>query len=206
MRSGTVLVAFASAVVAVVGWQVWSTQEAAETLGLATSEDVVAFDDVAAAHFTALAVDRSEGGVSERPILVRLRVVGQAPDLADAEAWLAENAGVLVARSDAGAPVVFVEGDLATKRGAEALGATVPRGIAIETRQADLVPCVFAHEVLHFLGLHHVDDEADLMHPRCEADKPERATLSADAQDELRRVESIHAITLTGRVAWAERV
>ena len=100
----------------------------------------------------------------------------------------------------------FVAADLATQRGPEALGATIPRGIAIETRRPELVPCVFAHEVLHFLGIHHVDEQDDLMHPRCQEDKPEAATLSDAARDEIDRLESIRAITLGGTRTWAERL
>ncbi|HLE98232.1 MAG TPA: matrixin family metalloprotease [Candidatus Thermoplasmatota archaeon] len=165
---------------------------------------IVAFDDIEARYFHAITVDRERGETSTRPLIVRLAMSGPIPDTGEAERWLRDHANVLIVRSPDGAPVVFTDQDLATDRGNAAVGATVPRGVAIETRDASLLPCVFAHEILHLLGLHHVEDEGDIMAARCDEDKPGDAAF-AD-KEKLDRLRSVRAFTLTGRVTWAERL
>lgn len=204
-RGIALLAATLAVVLASFPW--WSDAVASETLGSLSADGspTVAFDDIASREFDALAVDRNEGPPSDRALVVRVDLRGPVPDLRAPEAWLEENGGIRVVHDPDGVPVVFVDADLTTERGAEALGAAIPRGIAIEVRDPALVPCVYAHELLHFLGLHHVDDPDDLMFARCGADKPDGATLGRESLDELGRLRSIEALSLTGRDVWAER-
>lgn len=206
METRVLALVTAALAVAVAAFPWVSDAVASETLGAHTADGpTISFDEISSREFRALAVDRTHSAPSDRPVLVRVDLRGAVPDVRAPEAWLEEHAGIRIVHDPDGVPVVFVDADLTTDRGAAALGATIPRGIAIEVRDESLVPCVYAHELLHFLGLHHVEDPEDLMFARCDAGKPDRATLSPEALDELGRLDRIEALSLTGRDVWAER-
>lgn len=167
----------------------------------------VRFDDIRRDEFTAVAVQRSYAEPSPEPLVVRIHLVGDAAD-ADwtaARAWLARNANVRIAQDARGAPLYLTEENLIATSGPSALGATVRSGMVVEMRDPGISPCVLAHEVLHFLGLHHVEDPDNLMYSRCAAGKLASATLDDDQRDELARLSSITAVTPAGLVTWAAR-
>lgn len=167
----------------------------------------VRFDDIRRENFSALAVQRSYEEASGKPLVVRLNVIGDAAD-ADwsvAREWLAGNANVRIRVDDAGAPLYLTRDNLIATSGPSALGATVRSGMVVEMRDRDVSPCVLAHEVLHFLGLHHVDEAKNLMYARCAPGKLSTASLNADQKSELARLEAITAVTPLGLVTWASR-
>lgn len=167
----------------------------------------VRFDDIRREEFSALAVQRSYGEPDARPLVVRVDVIGDASD-ADwtrAAQWLSTRANVRLVDDARGAPLYLTRENLIATSGPSALGATVRSGMVVEMRDPDVSPCVLAHEVLHFLGLHHVDDPKNLMYSRCASGKLATATLDADQRDELARLSTITAVTPAGLVTWAAR-
>lgn len=178
------------------------------SLGAPAHRDEVPFDAVKREHFDAIAVARNDDArASAAPLVVRVHVVGDASDadIAQAEAWLRAHANVILVRDSAGAPLFLTTQDLSATSGRSTLGATLPSGMAAEVGDPRLAPCVVAHEALHFLGLKHVNDRANLMHPQCTRDKLDTAILTASQRAQLDELTSIVATTPRGVQTWAAR-
>lgn len=169
--------------------------------------DEIPFSHVEREHFTALAVLREQGPATDAPLVLRLNIVGDASDASidDALAWLREHAGVHVVRDPNGAPLFLTTGDLTATSGRSTLGATVRAGMAAEVSDERIGPCVVAHEILHFVGLKHVDEKSNIMYPHCLRDALEKATLDDDQRAQLAQVDGIRATTMRGVVVWASR-
>lgn len=167
----------------------------------------IAFSMVEHNHFDALAVDADRAGPSASPLVVRVHRVGDAADadLSAPLAWLREHANVEVVDDPAGAPLFLTRGDLAATSGRSTLGATVPTGMAVEVSNRGVGACVLAHEMLHFLGLGHVDDEDNIMYRHCSADMLERATLDEGQRERLDTMSVLRATTPRGVQTWASR-
>lgn len=178
------------------------------SLGQPFHRDEVPFESVEREHFDAIAVVRQRGAVDDGPLVVRVNVVGDAADadLSPAEAWLRENANVVLQRDPRGAPLFLTHGDLSATSGRSTLGATVADGMAVEATNAKLTNCVVAHEVLHFVGLPHVKDERNMMHPQCTTTRLANAGLTEAQVARVDGVDSIRATTPRGVVEWAYRV
>ncbi|HWH08174.1 MAG TPA: matrixin family metalloprotease [Candidatus Thermoplasmatota archaeon] len=177
------------------------------SLGQPFHRDEVPFESVEREHFDAIAVVRERGPADDAPLRVRVAIVGDATDadLAPAEAWLREHANVVLVRDPRGAPLFLTHGDLSATSGRSTLGATVAEGMAVEATNPKLTNCVVAHEVLHFVGLPHVKDERNMMHPQCTTTRLANAGLTDDQRERLDRVEAIRATTPRGVLTWAER-
>ena len=167
----------------------------------------VPFSSVEREHFDAVGVVLERDAPSPRPLVVHVHIVGDATeaDLGQAFAWLRTEANVHVEERADGAPLFLTAGDLAATSGRGTLGATVPEGMAIEMRDPRIAPCVVAHEVLHFVGLKHVDDKDNIMYPHCSRDFLERATIDDWQLDHLATLREIVATTPSGVHVWAER-
>ena len=176
-------------------------------LGMPYLRDEVPFESVERAHFDALAVQRSTGDAHDEPLVLRLNVVGDASQaqLDTAFAWLLTHANVKVVRDPHGAPLFVTYGDLAATSGRATLGATVKSGMAVEFSDARLASCVTVHEILHFLGLKHVDDAKNIMYPHCSKSQLARAQLDDWQRDRIDSVRMIQATTPRGVQTWAER-
>lgn len=173
-----------------------------------SSESVLNFADVAGRHFHALKVNREYGEPAPGLLTVYVEPIGDArnADLTDATTWLAENLGVSLVARDGGLPLYLTNRDLVGSQGNDALGATVPTGMVVEARAKSLLGCAVAHEVGHALGLKHNADRKDIMATRCDFGKLDWATASDGERDEIARLQRIDALTVTGRVVWAERL
>ena len=177
------------------------------SLGQPFHRDEVPFESVEREHFDAIAVVRERGPADDAPLVVRVNVLGDGADadLSLAEEWLRENANVVLQRDPRGAPLFLTHGDLSATSGRSTLGATVAEGMAVEATNPRLTSCVVAHEVLHFVGLPHVKDERNIMHPQCTATRLANAGLTDAQRDRIDGVESIRATTPRGVVEWASR-
>lgn len=179
----------------------------AGALGAPFHRDEVPFEVVARDHFDAFAVSPQKGDVDSSPIVLRVHVVGDASD-ADTSAafdWLAKNANVRVILSDEGAPLFLTRGDLAATSGRATLGATISTGIAAEVGDARIGPCVVAHEILHLLGLGHVDDPDNIMYPHCTPNMLQHAHLDAAQLQKLASLDGLKATTPRGVEQWVTR-
>lgn len=176
-------------------------------LGDPWPQDQIAFRQVQNLHFDAFAVNPVEGATSGAPLVVRVKLLGDGADadLREPFAWLLEHANVRVVPSDQGAPLFLTRGDLAATSGRATLGATVDTGMAVEVRRQDVGACVATHELLHFLGLGHVDDPDNIMYRHCSGDMLERATLEPWQKARLDAVSLIRATTPRGVETWAVR-
>lgn len=167
----------------------------------------VAFSTIERQEFDALGVVHEREAPSEAPLTVRVNVIGDAADadLAEAFAWLKEHANILAVRDARGAPLYLTSGDLAATSGRGTLGATVPEGMAVEMRDPRVSPCVIAHEMLHFVGLKHVQDKSNIMYPHCSKDFLDDAVITDKQLDQLSTLDTIRATTTSGVVVWASR-
>lgn len=167
----------------------------------------VPFSAVERTSFDALAVLHEREAPSDAPLIVHVNIVGDAPDadVAEAFAWLRENANVVIERDPNGAPLYLTRGDLAATSGRGTLGATVPEGMAVEVRDPRIAPCVIAHELLHFVGLKHVQDKSNIMYPHCSRDFLEHAEITQKQLDQLATLDVIRATTPAGVEVWASR-
>lgn len=167
----------------------------------------VPFESVEREHFDAVGVVHERGQASAAPLVLRLHIVGDATDasIATAADWLRENANIELVRDPAGAPLFLTRGDLAATSGRGTLGATVPEGMAVEVDDERVSPCVVAHEVLHFVGLKHVQDRENIMYAHCSKDFLERATIEAWQVERVAGLEAIRATTPAGVQTWAAR-
>jgi len=169
----------------------------------------VPFSAVERLHFNALAVltERGSADASSAPLVVRLNVIGDASDgdVEEAFRWLREHANIVVVHDPNGAPLYLTAGDLAATSGRGTLGATVPKGMAVEMRDPRVWPCVVAHEVLHFVGLKHVDDRSNIMYPHCSRDFLQKAQIDDGQLAQLAAVKAIRATTPSGVQTWASR-
>lgn len=167
----------------------------------------VPFSAVERSHFDALAVLHEREAPTDAPLTVRVHIVGDAPDadVAEAFAWLREHANVIVVRDENGVPLFLTRGDLAATSGRGTLGATVPEGMAVEVRDPRIAPCVIAHEVLHFVGLKHVQDKENIMYPHCSRDFLDSAEINAKQLGQLATLDVIRATTPSGVQVWASR-
>lgn len=178
------------------------------SLGDPFPPDVVAFDAVAREHFDAMTVSR---GITDSPLLgvlvVRVRLMGDGADAdtSRASTWLLETARIRLEASAEGAPLYLTREDLAATSGRATLGATLPRGMAVEVGNAGVAPCVLAHEVLHLVGLKHVPDRRNIMQPHCSGGFLDRAHFDEDQYGAVARVERISALTPRGVETWANR-
>lgn len=169
--------------------------------------DEIPFASVEREHFQALGVVHERGDGADAPLLVRVNIVGDATD-ADVEnafAWLRDRAGIVVVEDPAGVPLFLTRGDLAATSGRGTLGATVPQGMAAEVRDPRIGACVVTHEMLHFVGLKHVDDKDNIMYPHCSRDLLDRATLDDWQLAQLAGLDGIRATTPSGVHMWASR-
>lgn len=169
--------------------------------------DEVPFVGVEREHFDAVGVVLERGAPTDAPLVVRVHLVGDATDadLDRAFAWLRTHANLIVIEDPDGVPLFLTEGDLAATSGRGTLGATVPEGMAAEVRDMRVGSCVVAHEVLHFVGLKHVDDSGNIMYPHCSRDFLDHATLDAWQLDRLATLDAIRATTPGGVHVWASR-
>ena len=137
---------------------------------------------------------------------VRVNLTGDAADADISEAidWLADKANVKVVPDSSGVPLYLTYKDLVATSGSSALGATVRSGMVVEVGRS--LQCVVAHELLHFLGLHHIGDEKNIMYARCSFGKLRHADLSEEQRSEIDRLGAIYAM-MPGRgiVTWAVR-
>lgn len=178
------------------------------SLGDPYSPDIVAFDAVAREHFDAMTVSRER---ADSPLLgvlvVRVRLMGDGADadISRASSWLLETARIRLEESAEGAPLYLTREDLAATSGRATLGATLPRGMAVEVGNEDVSPCVLAHEVLHLVGLKHVADRRNIMQPHCSGGFLDRAHFGEDQFGVVARVERISALTPRGVETWATR-
>lgn len=176
-------------------------------LGAPYPQGQVAFDAVKHDHFDALAVDADRGARSPDPLVVRVHRLGDAADadLSVPLAWLLEHANVQVVDDPRGVPLFLTRGDLAATSGRATLGATLPSGMAVEVAREDVGGCVLAHEMLHFLGLGHVDDARNIMYRHCSGDMLERARLDPGQRARLDTLSVLRALTPRGVETWASR-
>ena len=167
----------------------------------------IAFDVVKHDHFDAFAVDADRGAPSPAPVVVRVHRLGDAADadLSIPVAWLLEHANVRVVDDARGVPLFLTRGDLAATSGRATLGATLPGGMAVEMGKEDVGACVMTHELLHFLGLGHVDDPRNIMYRHCSGDMLERAHLDEGQRARLDALSVIRATTPRGVETWASR-
>lgn len=177
------------------------------SLGDPTPGGFIRFDDIRRASFSALAVQRHHDGPEGGVLAVRVNVMGDAEnaDISEASDWLERELGVRIVRDPRGVPLYLTNHNLIAVSGAGAIGATVRSGMAVEMLDARLAPCVVAHEVLHFLGLHHVSDKANIMYARCSAGKLSEAALEDWQREHVASLKSVVAVTPGGIVTWAVR-
>lgn len=170
-------------------------------------ENEVPFEVVEREHFDAVGVVLERGTASDGILVLRVNVVGDAPDASIEEAadWLLEHAGIRLVRDPDGAPLFLTRGDLAATSGRGTLGATVPEGMAIEVDDPRVSPCVVAHEVLHFVGLKHVKDRGNIMYSHCSKDFLQEAHLEDWQRERIATLDAIRATTPSGVELWAER-
>ena len=167
----------------------------------------VPFSAVERAHFDAVAVLHEREAADDDPLEVRVNIVGDASDadLKEAFDWLREHANIIVVRDGDGAPLYLTRGDLAATSGRGTLGATVPEGMAVEVRDPRIFPCVVAHELLHFVGLKHVNSKTNIMYPHCSRDFLQHAEITQKQLDQLATLDTIRATTPGGVEVWASR-
>lgn len=136
-----------------------------------------------------------------------MHIVGDASDasIEEATAWLREHAGISVVHDPDGAPLFLTNGDLAATSGRGTLGATVPKGMAVEVDDPLVARCVVAHEILHFVGLKHVKDPDNIMYKHCSRDFLDRAVIEDWQLDQIATLGAIRATTPTGVHTWASR-
>lgn len=177
-------------------------------LGAPFDHDEIPFEAIQRAHFDALSVQHGHGAPHETPLLVRLNLLGDSDDasVAKAFAWLEEHANVVVEVDRAGGPLYLTASDLSATSGRATLGATLRTGMAAEVRNPNVAPCVIAHEILHFLGLKHVEDSGNIMHGNCGANKLDHATMSPEQRHAIDSLGEIRAVTPRGTQVWAERL
>lgn len=176
-------------------------------LGAPYPHGQVAFDQVRHEHFDALAVAAERGAPSQAPLVVRVHRLGDAADadLSVPLAWLRDHANVRVVDDPRGAPLYLTRGDLAATSGRATLGATLDEGMAVEMGRPDVGGCVLAHEMLHFLGLGHVDDARNIMYRHCTGDMLETARLDPWQREMVDGLSVLRATTPRGVVTWASR-
>lgn len=169
--------------------------------------DEVAFASIERSHFSALGVIVERGTPDDAPLVLRLNILGDAPEDAvdEAAAWLAAHANIALTRDPRGAPLFLTTGDLAATSGRGTLGATVSRGMAVEVRDPRIAPCVVAHEILHFVGLKHVPDRTNIMYLHCSKDFLSTAQLEDWQIESIAQVSGIRATTPGGIDSWASR-
>lgn len=179
----------------------------AGALGAPFPKDEVPFDVVQRQNFDAFAVHDDHAAASQAPIVVHARFMGDAADmdLTDAYAWLRANANVVVVPDEHGAPFYLTSGDLSATSGRATLGATLPSGMAIEMANPQTGQCVAAHEMLHFLGLGHVDDADNIMFPHCTPSMLVHAHLEPWQKAKLDTLTTIKATTPRGVETWVTR-
>lgn len=167
----------------------------------------VPFSVVEREHFRALAVSPTRSAPSDEPLVVHVNLVGDGADedLSKPIAWLEENANVIVVPDPRGVPLFLTRADLAATSGRQTLGATIPSGMAAEVDVPAIGDCVVAHEILHFIGLRHVNDRANIMYQHCSRGFLDRAELNDAQRDQIARVDRIVATTPSGVQVWAER-
>jgi len=179
----------------------------AGALGAPFHRDEVPFETVERDHFDAIAVNPDKGPISAAPIDLRVHLLGDGADadLTTAFRWLADHANVRVTASDEGAPLFLTRGDLAATSGRATLGATVSSGIAAEVGDPGVDECVVAHEILHLLGLGHVDDPSNIMYPHCTPGMLDHAKLEPWQVARLQTLQDIQATTPRGVETWVSR-
>lgn len=176
-------------------------------LGAPFAPDEVPFEAVRREHFDALTVEHVSGDLHKDPLVLRVQLIGDPGDsaLVKTRAWLLEHVNVAVVESPNGAPLFLTSQDLSATSGRATLGATLRTGMAVEVANPDVAPCVLTHEILHFLGLHHVEDRHNIMSPHCTPKMLESATISPWQVEHVGRLEQIRAATPRGPVVWASR-
>jgi hypothetical protein len=179
----------------------------AGALGAPFHRDEVPFESVERNHFDAIAVNPDQGPPSQAPLDLRVHVLGDGADadLSPAFRWLTQHANVRVTQAGDGAPLFLTRGDLSATSGRATLGATISSGVAAEVGDARIGPCVVAHEILHLLGLGHVDDPDNIMYPHCSPGMLDHAKLEAWQLAKLQSLEDIHATTPRGVETWVTR-
>jgi hypothetical protein len=179
----------------------------AGALGAPFHRDEVPFEGVQRDHFDAIAVSPDKGPASPAPIDLRVHVLGDGADadLSTAFGWLARHANVHVTEATDGAPLFLTRGDLSATSGRATLGATISSGVAAEVGDARVGSCVVAHEILHLLGLGHVDDPNNIMYPHCSATMLDHATLEPWQLARLESLKDIQATTPRGVETWVSR-
>lgn len=176
-------------------------------LGSPFAPDEVPFETVRREHFDALTVDHVSGGATDAPLVLRVQLLGDPGEkaLEKTQTWLARHVNVELVEDPRGAPLFLTEKDLSATSGRATLGATLRTGMAVEVSNPEVAPCVLTHEVLHFLGLHHVQDSANIMAPHCKPGMLETATIEDWQVQHVRSLHEIRAATPRGPVTWASR-
>jgi len=179
----------------------------AGALGAPYPKGEVPFESVERQNSDAIAVHDDTGAPTDAPLVLHLHFLGDGADadLSDAFAFLRSHANVVVVSDPNGAPFYLTEGDLSATSGRATLGATLPTGMAIEVSNPDVGQCVAAHEILHFLGLKHVEDPNNIMFPHCSKGMLEHAVLEPWQRGDIAALRDIKATTPTGIVTWASR-
>lgn len=176
------------------------------SLGAPYQRDEVGFSTVRRS-FDAIGVIHDEGAPAQSPLRVRIQLLGDGKDadISQASAWLLEHANVVVDVGPNGAPLYLTQLDLSATSGRATLGATLNTGMSAEVGDPRVAPCVIAHEILHFLGLKHVNAESNIMHPQCARDKLASSQLSPAQRATIDRLHDIVATTPRGVETWASR-
>lgn len=177
------------------------------SLGAPFQRDEVPFDSLERRHFDAFGVQRVLGAPAVGLLVVRVQLLGDATDtdLGVANAWLMDNARVRLEPAIDGAPLYLTRGDLSATSGRATLGATLKTGMAVEAHDERLTGCILVHEMLHFLGLRHVDAENNIMHPQCKRDRLDGSGLTDEQRAHLDSIVLIEAATPRGVQTWAKR-
>lgn len=139
-------------------------------------------------------------------LALHVRVLGDARehDTAPARAWLRERAGIQLTESERGLPVYLTQRDLIGPSGHATVGASAWDGIAIEVDATD-ANCVLVHEILHYVGLPHVEDPGNVMF-ETGAFPSECGELDANQVASISRLARVEAVTPRGVETWVERV
>jgi len=168
----------------------------------------VAFEAIAAAHFSALYVKRDTlSQASAEPLVLRVTPLGNGSidDLRPAAAWMREHWNVRLVVSPNGVPLYFTDKDITSRGDPSAIGSSLSTGVALERVPPRVMGCVVAHELGHVLGLGHAPSDDQLMWTHCTGKRLDTLETSKAERNAIGRLHQITAYTLSGPVLWAYR-